>query len=226
MRKILLGCMICMLLSLPGAHSQGTGRYRMKTTVGALAGGDFNNMTGKDFVGNRLENSARPGYHFGVNVQLPLFSDIYLQPGLSFSTKGARENTPDEGRVRLSYLEFPLHAVYKNRFPEGFFYFGAGPYVAYAMKGLILTESGGNDQKTEIRFKNVVEPGDQVVAPYLRQLDAGAGAIIGYEWHSGPFLQLGIQFGIMKINPEYTMLPDDDRELRNAGAGLTLGFRL
>lgn len=226
MRKLLFGCIVCLLLSLPAAMSQGTGKYRLKTSVGLLAGGNYYTMTGKDFVGQRLENNPQPGYHVGVNIQIPVLEIVYFQPGLNFTTKGARENNPDEDRVRITYLEVPLHVVYKSRLPDGFFYLGAGPYIAYGLQALILTESGGRDRKTEILFKDVVEPEDQVLAPYLRRMDAGAGAIIGFEMYGGLFFQFNVQFGIMKINPEYTLIPNDERELRNAGIGLSLGFRL
>ena len=226
MKNILIFIFAALLLSIPAAMSQGTGKYRLKTSVGFLAGGNYNTMTGKDFVGQRLENNPHPGYHVGVNIQIPFLEVVYFQPGLNFTTKGTRENNPDEDRVRLTYLEVPMHVVYKSRLPDGFFYLGAGPYVAYGLQALILTDSGGRDRKTEILFKNVVEPEDQVVARYLRRMDAGAGAIIGYEMYGGLFLQFNVQFGIMKINPEYTMLPDNERELRNAGIGLSLGFRL
>jgi hypothetical protein len=216
-----------MLISTAGAFAQGTGKYRLQTSLGLLAGANYSTMTGKDFVGQRLENKPIAGYHFGANVQIPFLEVVYLQPGIHFSTRGAIEPTPDpeDDRVRITYLEVPLHVVYKNRLPAGFFYFGLGPYAGYAMQGLILTSSGGNHRKTEIEFKDVVEPEDQVVAPYLRRLDAGVAFLIGYELFEGLSFQFNAQLGLKKINPEFSMFPDDKRELRNAGVGLTLGFR-
>jgi hypothetical protein len=41
--------------------------------------------------GDMLENDMIVGYHVGFNVQIsPLVPEFYFQPGLLFSTKGAK----------------------------------------------------------------------------------------------------------------------------------------
>ncbi len=62
-----------------------------KVTFGLLGGVNFQNFTGKDSDGDPIEdNGLIPGFHAGLNVLLPVAPDFYVQPGLLFSTKGAR----------------------------------------------------------------------------------------------------------------------------------------
>jgi hypothetical protein len=48
---------------------------------------------------------------------------------------------------------------------------------------------------------------------------------VGYETAGGLFLQLDTQLGLLKINPEYEALTNDDSSVKNTGFGLTLGYR-
>ena len=59
---------------------------------------------------------------------------------------------------------------------------------------------------------------------YYRGLDAGAGALIGYEMYNGLFAHLNGQLGLMKLNPDYS-LPNDQTSKKNLGFSLSAGFR-
>ena len=37
-----------------------------------------------------LENKLKAGFHFGVNAEIPVAPDFYVQPGLLFTTKGTK----------------------------------------------------------------------------------------------------------------------------------------
>lgn len=226
MKTVLLGFIMIALLAGPDALAQGTGRYRPQMTIGVRAGGNLYTMAGKDFMGGRLDNGFTTGFHAGANVQIPVLHEVYFQPGLLYSVKGAQEKQGEgSGTFKVSYLELPLNVVYKTRLDRGFFFVGLGPYVGYGIEGKILTKAGATETVTPIKFKNQVEPADQLTAVHLRKMDAGAGFLIGYEMFAGLFIQVNAQLGVMKINPEYTMLPEDDSSIRNAGSGLSLGFR-
>jgi hypothetical protein len=42
---------------------------------------------------------------------------------------------------------------------------------------------------------------------------------------NGIFARFNTQLGMVKINPEYKILPDDESIVKNTGFGLSLGYR-
>ena len=72
-----------------------------KTTFSLRAGVNFQNLTGKSATGNDLENDLLTGFHGGINAELPVGTDFYLQPGVLYSLK--EQNLPAEAR-----LKFPI----------------------------------------------------------------------------------------------------------------------
>nr|MBS0037145.1 outer membrane beta-barrel protein [Saprospiraceae bacterium] len=101
-----------------------------KTTFAILGGVNFQNFTGKDFHGSDLNNELVIGYHAGVNAQIPIVPEFYFQPGLLFSTKGAKNTAGGiTNTYTVSYIELPLNLVYKGALGSGFVMVGLGPYV-------------------------------------------------------------------------------------------------
>ncbi len=224
MKKTLLCFLTFLLVSGAAAHAQG--RYPARPSFGVLAGSSLQAMTGKNFSGDRLENGVIPGFHAGVNYQLPLFSEFYIQPGLFFSSRGTRDNDyPEKRKIRISYLEVPLSFLYKTRLPDGYFFAGIGPYAAYGLAGKALYESGAADRKTDIEFKDVLSAGDPLSGTYFKRVDAGGSLFVGYEMIRGLSLQLHVQAGLTNISPRNEIAPNSEALLRNLGAGLSLGFR-
>ena len=220
MKTRLISFVLILILSVPLAIAQNTGNAKMSFAV--LGGVNFQNLNGKDNNGDKLENDMTLGYHAGVNVQIPLVPMFYFQPGLLFSTKGAKYTNSS---IKLSYVELPLNLVYKALVGNGNFMLGFGPYIGYAIGGKVKPESGS---ATDIEFKNVVETGDPTSVFYLKALDAGGNIFAGYELASGIFLQLDTQIGMLKINPEDNRtIPvySDKSAVKNTGFGLSIGYR-
>ena len=167
------------------------------------------------------------GYHAGVNVQIPLAQAFYLQPGLLFTTKGAKSpGSLLTNTYTLSYVEFPLNFVYKGSLGNGYFMLGFGPYAAYGVMGKVKTEGGSVSVESDIVFKDVVESGDPIMTTYFKPLDAGANIFVGFETAAGIFLQLNTQLGMLNIRPEDNRpLGDNNSVFKNTGYGLSLGFR-
>lgn len=197
------------------------------TALGVLGGVNFQNLNGKDFFGNKLENDLIIGYHVGLNLQIPIVPEFYFQPGVLFSTKGARSvNEPITRTINLSYFEVPLNFVYKGLLGNGYIMVGFGPYVGYAFQGKDKFEGGTISIENDIEFKNVLNANDPLTTTFFRAFDAGANVFVGYEMAGGLFFQLNTQLGLLKINPEDNRLPGDNKsEIRNTGYGFSLGFR-
>jgi len=205
----LFSLILIFILSVTMAFSQGPAGS--KTSFAVLGGVNLQNLNGKDVNGNKLENDMLIGFHAGVNLQLPVAPEFYFQPGLMFTTKGAKISTTS---YKLSYIELPLNFVYKALVGNGYFMLGFGPYVAYGIGG------------TDIEFKTTVESGDSDAIKYFKPFDTGANLFFGYELPAGLFIQLNTQLGLLNINPEDNRITGDNKSsVKNTGYGLSLGYR-
>ncbi len=226
MKNRFLTILTILALSITMASAQGTD----KLSFGVLGGVNFQNLNGKNISGDKLENEMILGYHAGVNVQIPIAPQFYFQPGLIFSTKGAQNNYSVLGvdftsTTKLSYIEMPLNLVYKAMLGNGYFMLGFGPYIGYGIGGKVTTEGGDISLDQDIEFQNVVETSDDMTVPYYKALDFGGNIFAGYELSNGIFAQFNTQLGMVKINPEYKILSDDESIVKNTGFGLSLGYR-
>lgn len=200
---------------------------RQRTAFGVLGGINLQTLNGKDFTGDKLENDMIIGYHAGLNIQIPIAPEFYFQPGVMFSTKGAKNETDLVTRtINLSYIEVPLNLVYKGLLGNGYVLVGFGPYVGYAFNGKDKYEGGAVSVENDIEFKNELDASDPLTTSYFKALDAGANVFAGYEMAGGLFFQLNTQLGFLKINPEDNRLPEENKsEIRNTGFGVSLGYR-
>jgi len=222
MKNKILSITIILVLSASFAIAQ----EKSKMSFGIQGGVNLQNLNGKDFSGDKLENDLLTGFHGGVNVMIPIAPEFYFQPGLMYSKKGAKSTYGSiKSTTNLSYIEMPLNLVYKAALGNGSFMLGFGPYVAYGIGGNVKTEGGALSLDQDVEFTNVVESGDPLLVPYYKAFDAGGNIFAGYEMANGIFVQLDTQFGMLNINPEYKALTDDKSSTKNTGFGLSLGYR-
>lgn len=192
--------------------------------LGLRAGVNFQNINGKDALGDQLENDLIAGYHAGLNVEVPLAPDFYFQPGIMYSTKGTQDNSQFLGqdinsKMVLGYLEVPLNLVYKPLLGTGNLILGLGPYLGYAITG----KSSGDIGDFDIEFKSSVDESDSENVFYFKRFDSGANLMAGYEFAGGLSFQLNAQLGLVDINADY---PGDSKvKWNNTGFGLSLGYR-
>ena len=188
-----------------------------KTTIGLRAGVNFQNLTGKSATGNDLDNDLLTGFHGGINAELPVGTDFYLQPGVLYSLKGAE--SPSGSKVKISYLEIPVNLVYKPMLGKGSMLLGFGPYVAFGIGGKVEASNG---TETDIVFNNEYDLTE--MAPQYRGMDAGANILAGYEFSNKFSFQLNAQLGLLNIVPE-SNVSGDKSKMNNTGWGLSLGYR-
>src|ERR1044072_8141905 len=123
-----------------------------KTTIGVRAGINFQNITGKDAAGNKIDNKIKAGINIGLNAEVPIAEDFYVQPGILFSTKGAKDKTYRKINVRLSYLEIPINILFKPELGDGKLLLGFGPYIGIAVGGS-FTDANGHKEKYKFAGK-------------------------------------------------------------------------
>lgn len=208
-----------LMLALATSALALTSKAQEKTTFGVRAGVNFQNHTGEDAAGNDWDYKLKTGFNIGVNAEVPVAPEFYVQPGLLFSTKGAREELPgDDAKINVSYLEIPITFLYKPELGSGKLLLGVGPYVGIAVGGKVKV--GSND--VDIQFKNDVKSTE--TKPTLKRLDVGGNLLAGYELSSKISVQLNAQLGMSNLYPKVDG-KKTDAKVKNTGFGLSVGYR-
>lgn len=190
-----------------------------QTTFGLRGGVNFFTLTGKDGDGDKIENNKiKTGFNIGVNAEIPVGIDFYAQPGLLFSTKGAKYSSPD-GSVNISYIEVPVNFIYKPELGDGHLILGFGPYAAFAVGGKYKVGNASGDIEFESEVPALAPPNY-----YLKRFDAGGNMLFGYQMKNGLSVQLDAQLGLVNINTKREGV-DDESSLKNTGFGVSLGYR-
>lgn len=219
--KTLLLALITIAYAL-GSRAQET------TTFGIRAGVNFQNINGRDVFDEKLENKLKTGFHVGVNAEVPVARDFYVQPGVLFTTKGAINKDDEDIKLNLSYIEVPINFLYKPVLGAGKLLLGIGPYIAFGIGGNVSNESG---EEKDIEFTKEVSPQDFASAtatghyPYFKRFDAGGNLLAGYEFSNKFSFQLNAQLGMININSDIEGISDNDTKFKNTGFGLSLGYR-
>ena len=202
---------------------------------GILGGVNFQNINGKNSNGDKLENGLLTGFHAGVNVNIPMATDFYFQPGLLYTVKGANNEffTPPlkasgdyTTTTKLSYIELPLNLLYRPQLGNGYLLLGFGPYVAYGIGGKETTQLNSTSFERPVEFESTVSDWSDLISnAYYRPFDAGANILFGYELAMGAFIQMNAQLGLLNIKPEYEWISDDQSTYKNTGFSFSLGYR-
>jgi hypothetical protein len=194
-----------------------------KTTFGIRAGVNFQNLNGKDIEGDKLNYKLKTGFNVGVNAEIPVAKDYYLQPGVLLSTKGAKY-ADESGHINISYIEIPVNFVYKPVLGAGRMLLGFGPYAAFGVGGKEKNDEG---VERDIKFQNKVTLSEIATdgGPYFKRFDAGANFLAGYEFSSRFSAQLNAQLGLVNIKPQIEGT-NDKSKVNNTGFGVSLGYRL
>ena len=207
-----------------------TANAQSKTTFGVRAGVNFQNINGKDYNGNKLQNQLIPGFHIGANAEIPLATDFYVQPGLLFSTKGGKMDVNDNGNkytqtTHLAYMEVPVNFLYKPQLGTGHLLAGLGPYVEVGVGGKVKYSGSGAPANHDVIFQNTVTPSEANSGAYYRRVGAGANFLFGYEFSNKISAQLNAQLGLTNINPKDEPVHDTKPTAKNTGFGISVGYR-
>ena len=225
MKKQFIVLTTALVLGITMAYAQ-KGEDKL-VSFGIRAGVNLQKIYGDDFMGNKLTNDFITGFHAGINADLFISEGFYLQPGLLYSTKGAKKtNNNTEYTQNISYIELPVNLLFKPQLGSGRLLLGAGPYAAYGISGKSKTKSGDAAVELDAKFKNKINAADYLNGLYyLKPFDFGGNIIVGYELNSGFSLQLNAQLGLSEINPEIDGVTADKSKWKNMGFGASLGYR-
>jgi hypothetical protein len=223
MKKIIIAT--ALLLSIGFTQAQDVQKIRF----GIKAGANMQTFNGKDEDGRTLEFGLVPRFNAGFNVDIPVATDFYLQTGLMFSTKGAKNTAPHNGNIRnenwnLSYIELPINFLYKPLVGTGRIMIGFGPYIAYGIGGKRKTTINNIEIERKIEFESEYTDINDNDIHVFKPIDFGANLFFGYEFRGGFNVMLNTQLGLSRINAKNNSFVSDRRAYKNTGFGLTLGY--
>jgi len=198
------------------------GSQAQSTTFGIRAGVNFQNINGKESNGDDTENKLKTGFNVGVNAEIPVAPDFYVQPGVLFTTKGAKSKKDDDLKWNLSYIEVPINFLYKPELGDGKLLLGIGPYVAFGIGGKFNDTNG---KEWDVKYKNDITLAEWTQDYYLKRLDLGGNLLFGYEFSNRFSAQLNAQLGMVNINPDIKDFSTDKTKYKNTGFGVSLGYR-
>ncbi|MBC7850575.1 MAG: PorT family protein [Chitinophagaceae bacterium] len=135
-----------------------------------------------------ISTDAFRGYHVGLTADIHLLGNIYAQPQLLYSQKGAKFTSKTGGWEKITNrtIEVPLNVVYKADLLFAKLYAGGGPVINYGIGG-----KSQLDQQTTRLYKG---------ASNYRRLDLSANAVAGLEFRNGLFVSVNYQYGLRDVN--------------------------
>ncbi len=114
-----------------------------KIEFGVRAGLNVNSLSGSGAKGMK----SRVGYHVGAVMDWNVAKNLYVQPGLYFTTRGAKSSYDGgEEKINMNYLQIPITVAY--RFPvseQVKIDVNVGPYIALGLGGKKKVEFSESD---------------------------------------------------------------------------------
>ncbi len=206
-------------------------KYGIKAGVSlakiALSGNDYGNMP-------TFTNKSTPitSFHFTGLVEVPVSNSFSVQPGLSLTSKGSAfmlfKSGTEQGldylirsnsTANIIYLELPVNAFYKT---DDGFYFGAGPYAAYAIAGQLRSEgtnkTGGLPVLIVYEDRNIKFGTDEDKDDF-KAVDFGLNFSAGYQLKMGINIGINYGLGLTNLTPKGTAANKQSNGVTSFSAG-------
>lgn len=165
---------------------------------------------------------SRVGFHVGVVADWGLTEAFYIQPGLYFTTKGAKADYDgDTEKINLNYLQLPILASYRFNLGQGDtkLHVNVGPYFALGVSGKIKFEEDGDSYKIDA-FGTADEDSDEEKGG-LKRFDSGLSFGAGVSVKKF-YVGLNYELGLVNIADKDAF--GDDYKLRNRNFNISVGY--
>ena len=187
-----------------------------------------------NFYGSNLSNKdIKPGFHAGVALDLEFVTDISLQTGLYFTSKGGEYTTDilsgvgkTEYEVTANYMQLPIHLAYKMDITSDTRLFvHAGPYMAYGISGKRNIKTLDLDNNPDdFLGKQEIDTFDKRHG--YKRWDMGVGLGVGVEFKR-IVIDLGWDMGLMKAARNIEGVSGAYKpNIKNHSAYLSIGYRI
>lgn len=172
---------------------------------------------------------SRLGFHLGVILDWGLSESFYIQPGLYFTTRGAKIKESDEDakyeeKYNLNYLQLPILASYRIALSDNVkWHINAGPYLAYGIGGKVKWEASydGESEKGDYKAFGVADEDSDDEKGGLKRFDAGLSFGTGVSFDK-VYVGLTYDLGLANIADEDAW--GKDYKLKNRNFAITVGY--
>nr|WP_295871797.1 outer membrane beta-barrel protein [uncultured Chitinophaga sp.] len=198
-----------------------------------LQGGYVNaemNVSSGSSGGTQPGSQPLHSWQAGFYLNIPVFPNGALQPGLNYIVKGANRSfngqegvnvaLPGATKIRLQYLELPVNLVYKIPIGIGKLAIGGGGYGAYCTRGdynLAIYKEGKLLQSSNQRVDFGKNPNVFTTGYNLQRWDAGLNAVATIEFNC--YVTLGVNYSHGLVD-----LDKSDGNIKNRYFGINVGI--
>ncbi|TGE14250.1 porin family protein [Hymenobacter elongatus] len=153
------------------------------------------------YVDGAVTKEMKPGFHAGLYATIPLGPGFAIEPGASYSEKGAKLvgtlpfeqfdflNARVTATSRMAYIDVPV--LLKGYLTPGLYLFG-GPQASFLVSNKVRVEAGALGFKafqTDFDVKN-----------QFRAVDFAVVGGLGYQFDGGFGLSAGYDFGLSSLD--------------------------
>lgn len=164
---------------------------------------------GQKMAGTKISTKMVTGVHVGGVAKINFTDNLFLMPGVFFSTKGSKFDVGGaDMKTSLSYIEIPVNLGYSIA-STGIF-ITAGPYLGYAVGGKFKV----GDESENIKF------GSDETKDDLKPMDLGINVGAGYQLPLGIFVKAQYGIGLANLAPG----GNSDNSIKNSVIGITVGM--
>ena len=180
-----------------------------KISYGVRAGLNISNIAGEygQEAGDKLDYDTRAGFHIGGIVDIPITNGFYVQPGLLFTTRGAKESYSyreadysEEATTTYKpmYLEIPVLASFRADVSRSVnVQVNLGPYFAFGLGGKCKyeysdTEGNSDDGKSPFFGESSDNEEHFGAKRFDMGLSFGAGVTFKKHYYVGVAYDLGL----------------------------------
>jgi hypothetical protein len=161
---------------------------------GGIAGLNWSGASASASSTGKVSGTPLAGFTLGAFADIPLKKNLSFRPGLLYSNEGYQANVQgNRTDIHVAFMSMPLDIVYHSNWLGRRFFFGAGPYAAYAMNGT-YTFKGIN---SDMQFGNNYNNGDN-----LRHIDMGVNVMAGLLLDRNFVLGAKFDMGLSNIAPD------------------------
>ena len=165
-----------------------------KISYGVRAGLNISNIGGKYGPAQDLDLNSRVGFQFGGVVDLPITNGFYVQPGLLFTTRGAKEEIGGyKEKLRPMYLQIPVLGSFRADVSQsGNVQVNVGPHFAFGLGGKEVYDDGETTVKSPFFGKSSENEDHFGAKRFDFGLTFGAGVTFKEHYYVGIAYDLGL----------------------------------
>lgn len=206
-----------------------------KVSYGIRAGLNVSDIVGEygPDADDRLDMNSRVGFHIGGVVDIPITNGFYVQPGLSLTTRGAKEKSTyreagyseeTSTRYRPMYLQIPVLASFRADVSESVnVQVNVGPHFAFGLGGKCKDTYCDSDGLSESQKYPFFDESTANEARFGAKrfdfgLSFGAGVILRKHYYVGIVYDLGLVN--MAIDKEW----GKEAKFHNRNFSIQLGY--